>query len=277
MQKTKIAIIGSEGYVGKAMVVLLENHYEIIKRDLALEIKSALWPVVNQAELAIVCVPTLQNEDGSANLSIIEDAIKNLETPLILIKSTVPPRTTQKLAKKYPDKAIAFSPEYIGEGKYYVPAWKYPHPTEIKHHTFMIVGAKTKVIASNIIDLFVPVLGPDKEYIITDSTSAELTKYMVNCWGSMKVSFCNEFYDIAKVFGVDYNILRELFLKDSRTERMHTAVFPKNRGFGGKCFPKDVNAIVKESKRRGYNPRLLGSVLRFNERVSDDPNIKKAV
>ena len=274
MSKTKIAIIGSEGYVGKAMVALLENHYEIVKRDPELEIRSAMWALVNESELAIICVPTLQNDDGSANLSEIEDTIENLKTPLILIKSTVPPETTRKLSKKYPDKNIAFSPEYIGEGKYYVPHWKYPHPTEIKHHTFMIVGGLEKV-ASAIIDLFVPVLGPDKEYIITDSTSAELTKYMVNCWGAMKVSFCNEFYDIAKLFDVDYNVLRELFLKDSRTERMHTAVFPKERGFGGKCFPKDVNAIVKEAKRRGYNPKVLGSILKFNEGISSDPNIKK--
>ena len=219
----------------------------------------------------------MQKEDGFADIGIVEDAIENLKTPLILIKSTVPPGTTKALSEKYLDKKIAFSPEYIGEGKYYVPEWKYPHPTEIKHHTFMIVGAEDRAVASAIIDLFVPVLGPDKEYIITDSTSAELTKYMVNCWGAMKVSFCNEFYDIAKLFGVDYNELRELFLKDSRTERMHTAVFPRERGFGGKCFPKDVNAIVKEARRRGYKPRVLASVLKFNEDISDDPNIKKTV
>lgn len=218
---------------------------------------------VNECELAIICVPTESKKDGSCDTSIVEKTVAWLKTPLILIKSTVPPGTTKYLKKKY-RKRICHSPEYIGEGKYYVAPWKYPHPTDILHHNFMIIGGNPED-REEILQYFLPVLGPDKFYYHVDETTSELIKYMENAWGAAKVTFCNEFYEIAKRFNIDYGQLREGFLLDSRVERMHTAVFKNKRGFSGKCFPKDLSALIKFSEAAGYTPGFIKQVIKSND------------
>lgn len=257
----KIAIIGY-GYVGRAIGKLFANHYELRLYDPG--IGKGTKEAANECDIAIVCVPTSMAKDKSCDTSIVEESIKWLKTPLILIKSAIVPGTIDRLKKKY-KKRIVVSPEYIGEGNYFVPYWKYPHPTEMKYHNFQIFGGDKKD-CSEVLEYFKKVLGPDCRYHITDSKTAELTKYMENSWGATKVIFCNEFYEIAEAFGVDYNELRELFLLDTRTERMHTSVFKEARGFGGKCYPKDINGIIKASEKAGYSPKLLKEVLKSNEK-----------
>src|SRR5205807_8423671 len=97
-----------------------------------------------------------------------------------------------------------------------------------------------------------------------DARTAEMTKYMENCFLALKVTFCNEFYDIARGMNVDYNELRELWLLDPRIGRSHTFVLPDDRGFGGKCLPKDVAAMVHTGTETGSRPTLLEAMLRAN-------------
>ena len=187
------------------------------------------------------------------------------------IKSTIPPGTTDALIKKY-EKPIAFSPEYIGESTYVTPWWKdigYIDPKDMKKHDFFIFGGD-RLVTSGVLQFFKMVMGPVTKYIQTDAKTAELTKYMVNSWGATKVMFCNEFARIAETFGVDYDELRELWLLDGRVNRMHTAVFKDKRGFGGKCFPKDINGIVNAVESAGYHPELLKEVIKSNARIRDE-------
>lgn len=274
----KVAVIGF-GYVGKAMVRFLKDHYEVKVYDpyisdndselLQKNVERVIsFDDVNACELGIICVPTPQSDTGSVDIEIVTNTVKQLNTPLILIKSTVPPKTTKKLVAET-GKHIAFSPEYIGEGKYVVQWWKdkgYPHPTDMKYHDFQIVGGERNTRVA-IIQFLKLVLGPEVRYIQTDSTTAEVTKYMENAWGATKVTFCNEFANMAEAMGVDYDELRELWLLDGRVERMHTAVFKDNRGFGGKCYPKDVAGIVQSSIESGYEPKLLKTVLEVNKEI----------
>ncbi len=262
----KIAIIGY-GYVGKAMANFFRDHFEVLVYDPFCEVSNSTEEI-NNCDLAVVCVPTTMKEDCSCNTSIVEESVAWLGTPLILIKSAVIPGTIDYLREKY-KKRIVVSPEYVGEGKYFVPFWKYPHPTDIKYHNFQIFGGDKKD-CSEVIEFFKRVSGPNPKFIITDAKTAEVTKYMENSWGATKVTFCNEFYEIAKAFGVDYNELRELFLLDERVERMHTVVFKENRGFGGKCFPKDVNAIIKAAEKSGYSADFLKEVLKSNEKFKKE-------
>jgi len=255
---SKIAIIGY-GYVGQGYhksfpeAVIYDEPKNIGTRE-----------EVNQCDLGIVCVPTPMKDDGSCDTSIVEDVIKWLETPLILIKSTIPPGTTDELKKKY-GKRICFSPEYMGEGKYFVAPWKYPDPTNPSFHTFQIIGGDKKD-AEEIQGILVERLGPEKFYYLVEAVEAEIIKYMENSWGATKVSFCQEFYDLCQVFGASYARVREGFLLDSRVERMHTAVFPKKRKWGGKCWPKDVMAIIKRAEEKGYSMDLLKQVVKNNEK-----------
>ncbi|MEK7576617.1 MAG: hypothetical protein AAB482_02885 [Patescibacteria group bacterium] len=274
----KIAVVG---YVGRAVVDFFKDHYEVVARDINKEHffnegrvierprNNDDWSHINSADLVVVCVPTPKKADGSVDISIVESVIKNINAPLILIKSTVPPCTTRRLVEST-GKQIAFSPEFIGEGKYVVQWWKehgYLHPTDMKYHDFQIFGGDRET-TEKILHFFVKVLGPEAKYIQTDSTTAELCKYMVNTWAATKVTFCNEFFEIAKVFGVNYSELREIWLLSSRVERMHTVVFPDKRGFGGKCLPKDVSGIVHASEQNGYTPKLIKEVLQSNARFS---------
>ena len=268
---TQIAIIGY-GYVGKGMqkifptaVVYDPAHWETIDRG-----------AVQKCDLAIVCVPTpptgmkeqaVPDEQGSflpVDTSIVEDVVAWLETPLILIKSTVPPGTVDRLTKKY-NKAICFSPEYMGEGGYYMPP-QYVDPANPVQHPFVIVGGERES-ASKVMDIFIDALGPSKIYYTCSAVEAECIKYMENTWIAMKVTFVNEWKNICDRFGADYTMVREGWLLDSRMERMHTAVFKDRRGFGGKCLPKDLHGIVSAVRSEGYEPTLLQEVWYANQKM----------
>ncbi len=271
--RKKVAVIGY-GYVGKAVAAFFESHFDVLIYDINMPLESASTEEINAADLAVICVPTPMRRDGTAGLSAIEGTLKWLTTPLILIKSTIPPGTTKRLSEKF-GKKIAFSPEYIGEGHYHIPFWKgYPDPTDMKKHDFVTIGGP-KEITAPILSFFKSILGAEPRYMQTDSTTAELVKYMENSFLATKVTFCNEFFNMAEAFGVDYDELRELWLLDGRIGRSHTAVFRDKRGFGGKCLPKDVNAIVQASITAGYNPRLIKAVLESNDRIRGEKKKSK--
>lgn len=251
----KIVIIG-QGYVGKAFKRLVENHYEVVTYDPAVDAKYDK-KLIDSCDLGVVCVPTQPAPDGSCDTSIVEEAVKKLNTPLILIKSTVAPGTTDALAKKY-KKKICFSPEFVGESKYFHPYWK-----EMVESPYLIVGGEDEA-AAEIIAMMEVIMGPTKTYYRCTNLEAELIKYLENSFFATKVTFVNEFYNIVKQFGADWYRVREGWLLDPRVNKMHTSVFKNNRGFGGKCYPKDVSAIVKASQKAGYDPLLLKQVLKAN-------------
>lgn len=254
----RVAIVGGTGYVGKAYAKLFPDAY-IYSRHVGTREE------VNKCDLAIVCVPTKMNNDRSCDTSIVEDTVQWLETPLILIKSTIPPGTTKRL-KEATKKRICHSPEYVGEGGYYVPFWQFPHPTEPQHHSFMVIGGAAED-RELILQIFYPVLGATKTYYQVDETTSELIKYMENCAIAAKVTLCNEFYNIAKAFNVSYSQVREGFVLDERQGKMFTTVYKDRRGFDGKCLPKDVNAIVQASQSAGYEAIFLKDILASNDRI----------
>lgn len=261
-QKQRIALYGF-GYVGKSLHDFLKNHYDVVIYD-PMYPEYADKKRLAKIKHAVICVPTPMKNDGSCDTSIVEGILKEGLHEYYLIKSTVVPGTTARLIKET-KKKIAFSPEYIGEGKYEIPFWlDLPHPTNMKLHSFHIFGGDKKN-TSEWINIWQKIAGWTARYFQTDSTTAEMVKYMENAYGALKVTFCNEFYDIAKTFGVDYNELKELWLLDGRIGRSWTMVFPDARGFGGKCLPKDVNGIVKHSEKHGYKPTLLKQVLKTND------------
>ncbi len=253
-----VAIIGY-GFVGKKIHSLFKDaiYYDI---NPALKGNSAAIDDINKCEISIVCVDTPMKENGEANISNVEKVIGWLETPVILIKSTVPPGTTKRLKEKY-GKRIVFSPEYVGETA--------DHPmSDLKNRTFWIFGGNAED-TNHVISIWKENVTGTTKFYQTDETTAEMCKYMGNCFLATKVSFCNEFNEIAKIFGVDYTELRGLFLEDPRVNRDHTHVSEEG-GFSGKCLPKDLNAIIAASKSKGYNPMLLEEVWKSNKRFRKD-------
>jgi len=260
--KQTVAIIG-HGYVGQALEQYFTNIYDLVIYDPGKDMLDQT--ACNNADLAIVSVPTNMLPDRSVDLTAIEETFAWLETPAIVLKSTVPPGTTKRLAETYNlQDRLVFSPEFIGEGGYPVPYWEdKPHPTDMKLHRHLLFGG-TDVAKQQVIPFFQRVSGPFCAYHGTDSTTAELTKYMENTWIATKVTFCNEFYEIAEAYDVDWHELRELWLTDGRVGRSHTLVYPDKRGFGGKCIPKDTNGMVHNASSVGYEAKFLTNVLERN-------------
>jgi UDPglucose 6-dehydrogenase len=269
--KTEKIFISGYGYVGKAVVEMLKGYYELIIYDPAYkpEKKEYLEFVDNFKEskecvLGIVCVPTPSKENGECDTSFVEERIEKIESPLILIKSTIEIGTTDKLKEKY-HKRIVFSPEYVGESKYFNPYFS----NNMKETPMLILGGE-KEDTSQIIDILAPILGPTKYYYQTSAKAAEIAKYMENTFFALKVTFCNEMYEICEKAGVDYWDVREAWLLDPRINRMHTSVFKKDRGFGGKCYPKDVKALIRYAEKIDYDPKLLKEIIYSNKRFRGD-------
>lgn len=254
-----VAIVGL-GYVGKGMLKIFPN---AVQYDEPLGIGKK--EEVNKCKLAIVCVPTPSKKDGSCDTSIVEKVISWLKTDLILIKSTVEPGTTDRLKKKL-KKRIVMSPEYIGEGKYWIPS-KYPDPQTPLTHGFLILGGDDND-CSDVADIFTLKVGPATRVRFMKSIEAELVKYFENTWGATKVIFVNELRDICEKFGANWHRVREGWLDDPRVEPMHTAVFKNKRGFDGKCYPKDTSALLRAVKRIGYNPILLEAMIKANKKYN---------
>lgn len=263
----KIAIVGANGYVGKAMASMLKDKYELVLIDPALE-DNPVYEDTKNCELAIVCVPTPMDKSQKfpypCNTSIVEEVVQNLETPVILIKSTVVPGTTDELKKKY-HKRICMSPEYSGESAYFLPE-KFAYDTDVKKCPWLIVGGDPEDV-NYIFDLFIPILGPCKEYYSCTAKEAEIIKYMENTYFGVKVAFIQEMYEICKHFEADWYKVWQGWALDNRVEKMHTAVFPKSRGFGGKCYPKDMNALVHAAIEKGFDPILIKAALQSNKRI----------
>ncbi len=271
----KIAIVG-HGYVGRALKSFFGEKFDITIYDPLQGFHDR--EAVNRADLAILSVPTPMSPTGEADLSALEETFAWIQTPLIVIKSTVPPGTTAQLAARFKrEDSLVFSPEFIGEGGYPVPFWDgVPHPTDMKMHSFHIIGGKRTAV-ERVVPFFQKAAGPFASYHMTDSTTAELMKYMMNAWIATKVTFCNEFYDIAKTFGSSYSELRELWLLDGRVGESHTLVYPDKRGFDGKCIPKDTSAIYHAAKQHGYDSGFLQNILAVNaQRMNIKMNTPKS-
>jgi len=270
----KIGIIGY-GYVGKAFAEFFKHHYETYVYDviepeiLADKLTFATRDQINDCDLGVVCVPTPRGENGECELTYVEETFTWLNTPLILLKSTVEIGTTDRLKEQY-GKRIVFSPEYVGESTYFTP---YPydfHKEVCKTPWFTFGGDPSDT--TQMINFYLPITGPVKTYTQCTAKEAEMAKYMANTYFASKVIFCYEMEQICTASGIDFNTVRELWLQDNRINKMHTAVFTDKthedpRCFGGKCFPKDISALVEYAKKSGYNAKFLEEVQDSNHRI----------
>ena len=210
---------------------------------------------VNRCRFAFVCVPTPTGQCGECDVSLVEETVRWVESEIIVIRSTVAPGTTDRLRRET-GKRLVFQPEYIGE--------TVAHPL-LDHQAqgFSVLGGPIED-TSAVADLYKRYYHASHRFYFTPALCAELAKYMENAFYATKVTFCNEFFDIARTFGVDYNELREVWLADPRISRDHTFVYPQDRGFGGKCLPKDTAAIIAACEQEGYTPALLRAVMAVN-------------
>ena len=245
----KVGIIGC-GHVGTAMKQLFVNAYLFDEPK-----KIGTRDELNMCDLSFVCVPTPMAQDGSCDTTIVEQVLGWDDTPIIFIRSTVPIGFTERMKKKT-GKKIIFQPEYYGE--------TIEHPfADLKNQRWITLGGD-KDDSEIVVSAYQKVLTSDLFINMVDSKTAELAKYMENCFFATKVTFCNEFYDLAMQMGVNYTELRETWLLDPRMGRSHTFVYSDNRGYGGACLPKDISAIVYQGEKV-CDMTLLKSVIEKND------------
>ena len=196
-------------------------------------------------DVAFVCVDT---PGADCDISEVRAAIMEHDADVFVIKSTVLPGTTERLARES-GKAVIFSPEYYG-GTQHCNNFSFP---------FTILGGERDACVT-VAQILQRVYDGRHSFRFTDATTAELAKYMENSWLAMKVSFCQQFYDIAEKAGVCYEELRELFVLDPRVEPSHTFVYRDKPFWDSHCLNKDVPAIA-----RAYDAPLLKGIIAFNE------------
>ncbi len=225
------------------------------------------YDAVKESDVIFIAVGTPPKEDGSANLCYIQSAAemaavalseKHTAYPIIVVKSTVPPTTTQNVVsaiihEKCP--ALNFdccmNPEFLREGK---AVSDFLNPDRI------VIGSTEEKTISVMQDLYAKLASPT---IIVSSTSAEMIKYTSNALLATKISFSNEIGNLCKKLGIDvYEVMKGVGLDHRITPHFLNA----GAGFGGSCFPKDVSALVSIARSYGVEPCLLESVLDVNAR-----------
>lgn len=253
MPKPMVGVVGG-GVVGTATLKLCGPDtvvYDPAKSEFAANRDS-----INKCDVVFVAVPTPMRADLKCDTSIVEEVVGWVKAPLIIIRSTIAPGTTDRLIKKY-NKRIVFQPEYLGE----TAAHLFGNMAE---REFVVLGG-TREDRSKAADFYKHYYNAMVHFYLCDAVTAEVCKYMENAFYAVKVTFVNEFYDIAKAHGVDFNELRECWLADTRISRDHTFAYPDARGFSGKCLPKDCNAIVQSCLEHDYEPKLMMAALKINE------------
>jgi len=236
-----------------------------------------LEETVNESDIIFLSVPTPSNPDGSMHLGILESALNDIDNviadvhawndPIILIRSTVTPGTTKKLQSQFGRLRLVFNPEFLTER-----SAKFDF---INQSRFILGGKKsdTKEVA----ELYKWRFGDSVPCIETNFETAEMIKYMNNCFFATKVSFMNEMKLIADKCGVDWNMAVEGFVRDGRIGHSHLAVpGPDGKfGFGGSCFPKDVQAMIVFAEENGIHPNTLVGVWSTNLKVRPERDWEK--
>jgi len=221
---------------------------------------------INKADIIFICVPTPFNkEKQSFDLTYVEESCNNISgDKIIVIKSTVLPGTTQKLQEKYLQYRFLFNPEFLTE---------ITAEQDMNYPDRQIIGytKQSYTIAKDIMDLLP--LAPFERII--PSTEAEMVKYFGNNWFSVKVIFANQMYDLCKKLGLDYDIVMESAAADKRIGRSHLNVMHKDyRGYGGKCLPKDIRALIQFADQQGIDLKLHKITEEINNQLMKEQNIK---
>ncbi len=269
-----IGIIGM-GYVGTALKEGFKDYYKIETYDIDNSLSScnSIKTLISKVEVIFLCVPTPMNENGSCNLNIIENIIDEINSliqsqsnKIIIIKSTVPPGTTESLNNKYQNFNIIFNPEFLTEANFI---------EDFKNQNRIILGG-SKSSTSQIREFYIKIFSKAK-IIETDSNYAEMVKYFSNTFLATKVSFANEIKMICDKLNIDYNKVVEYASYDNRLGHSHFSVpGPDGKlGFGGSCFPKDINALISVALKLGVDPILLRSVWNTNLKVRPEKDWEK--
>lgn len=218
---------------------------------------------INDAKVIFLALPTPPGEDGSADLKYILGVANDLgpllkDYTIIIDKSTVPVGTADKVKKRIAAKAeaefdVVSNPEFLREG---VAVDDFMKPERV------VIGTTSPKARKVMETLYAPFVRQGNPLVFMDERSAELTKYAANSFLATKISFMNEIANLCELVGADVDSVRKGIGTDSRIGKRF--LFP-GIGYGGSCFPKDVQALAKSSADAKYNFRILEAVMEVND------------
>ena len=228
-----------------------------------LHFTTELTEVLDQVEIVFSAVGTPPDEDGSADLKYVLDVARTIGRAmnkylLVVTKSTVPVGTARRIRQTIADELdrrgvtidfdIASNPEFLKEG---AAVKDFMHPDRI------VVGVESDRARRLMEKLYHPFMLNNFRIIYMDIPSAEMTKYAANAMLATKISFINEIAGICERVGADVNLVRKGIGSDSRIG--YSFIYP-GCGYGGSCFPKDVEALIYTARQNGFEPKVLSAV-----------------
>ena len=257
MDNVNVGIVGN-GFVGNAVYQNLRDKVKCKIYDV--DKNRSLNPLeeVIQQDFIFVCLPTPMRMDGSCDLSILDNFFEELPdnlTGTFVIKSTVPVGTTKKYTERH---NVIHNPEFL-TARYAIEDYSQAERN--------IVGGNQELCTD--FACFFEACFPKIPSIITTSDESEAIKYFSNVFLAYKVAYFNKIYDFCQAGGMDYNKVRQGVVADSRIGKSHTQVpgIDNDRGFGGTCFPKDLNSLITQFEERGINCDMLKEVWLYNEDI----------
>ena len=258
--------------MGTAVKTIFEKYYEIHTYDLDKNKSScgSISELVSDTDVIFICVPTPMNKDGSCNTNIVEDVIEKInfvgKDITVVIKSTISPGTTDGLNTKYNNVSSVFNPEFLTEANFI---------DDFKNQNRIIIGGQ-RPATTKVKQIYAKVL-PKTKVIKTGSTHAEMVKYMTNTFLATKVSFANEMKMICDKIDIDYDKVVEYATYDDRLGKSHWSVpGPDGKlGFGGSCFPKDLNALIDLCYEKSIKANTLFGAWETNLEVRPEQDWKE--
>jgi len=266
MKKYTVGIIGN-GFVGESQAFAFSPTSEVKIYDKNPLKSTHTLEETCQSDFVFIAVPTPMKKDGSQDISYIKNVFNEVSPgPIYIIKSTILPGTTQKLVENYSNLDIIFSPEFLTER-----TAKLDMLTQAR----VIFGGK-KGLCNKVKKLFEQRF-MKRNYIITDSITAELIKYMNNTFFATKVSIINEFKRLSDSLGANWEDAINGFTSDNRIGDSHLHVpGPDGKlGYGGTCFPKDVNALITMGKELNIPMNTLEAGWKTNLEVRPEADWEK--
>lgn len=273
----KIGLIGT-GVVGTAFYENMKPVHDIVRydknKDSDVKTIKELVSYLTPQNPIFVSVPTPMSKDGTCDIGIVDSVCYEINEAMnekygtecnhtdykqiVVIRSTVVPETTENLNKKYKNLCVVFNPEFLTESNAI---------NDFKHQNRIIIGGDinaTKIVAS-----VYRVVFPYVKAFECSSRVAELTKYITNCFLATKVAFANEIYQVCEALNVDYNEVVSLATLDHRLGKSHWKVPGNDQlfGFGGKCLPKDLSAIIEFCQEKGINVDVMKTIFDKNLKI----------
>lgn len=265
--KDKIGIIG-QGFVGNAVYQGMKNLFEVSTFDINGNCTElSLFNLIEKVDVTFLCLPTPMKKNGECDLSIVRNCLSqvdmivkslNKKDFIVIIKSTIPPGTTEILNKENKNLNIVFNPEFLTEAN---------AVEDYKNQNRIIVGGD-RPHSSKVKNIFEKVF-PQVPIIKTSSTIAEMIKYVTNTFLATKVSFANEMYEICEKLNIDYDKVIEYAKYDDRLGNSHWSVPGPDGdlGYGGHCFPKDIASLKFVANQLGADVTMLNSTIEKNTKV----------